>query len=126
MSAFDDLFAGCLPALEHSFGVAATYRRGDQFVALSQVPVAHSEWEDVNEYGASVLVETRDYLVRRADLVFGTDPVLPQRGDLVEETVAGQAVQYEVICPPQQRHYKFEDDAQTVLRIFTKRRATAA
>ena len=72
--------------------------------------------------GAGVLesFESRDFLVRAADLVLDGQKTLPERGDRVHETQDGTVYIYEVMAPGREPHYRFSDPYRRTLRIHTK------
>ena len=69
-------------------------------------------------------VESRDFLVRTADLDLGAGPILPRAGDQVRETVGLSVFVYEVNAPGGQPPFRYSDPYRRVLRIHTKHIAT--
>ena len=98
------------------------YRRGTDEKEV-QATIGKTEFEQVDDVGGAGLihrVESRDFLVRAADLDLGDGPILPQAGDQVRETVGMAAFVYEVNAPGGQPPWRYSDPYQRVLRIHTK------
>jgi hypothetical protein len=92
-----------------------TYSRGTESVTLSAT--AGKTLFEVDRGGGVVEhSESRDFLVRAAELILSGAPVLPQRGDRIAD--AGQV--YEVMAPGNEPHYRFADPYRTMLRIHTR------
>jgi hypothetical protein len=70
--------------------------------------------------GALLRVEARDYLVLATDLVLGSTPVLPQRGDRIRETQGTHVFVYEVVAPGDEPCWRYSDPYRRTLRIHTK------
>ena len=65
--------------------------------------------------------EVRDYLIRTEDLILSTLNVLPERGDVIKETVGSTTYHYEVNAPDsRQDAFRFSDAYRKTLRIHTK------
>jgi len=64
--------------------------------------------------------ESRDFIVRTADLTFGGAVMLPKRGDQIEETDGGLKHIYEVMAPAGQTPWRYADGFRRELRIHTK------
>lgn len=60
----------------------------------------------------------RDYLIRTEDLVFNEQQAYPEKGDIIEDTVAGK--RYEVLSPTGESPWRFSDPQGLLLRIHTK------
>ena len=96
-----------------------TYERGTVSVDV-QATVGRSTFEYSDEYGAKVVFETRDYLIRTEDLVLDGQTTLPQRGDRIRETIVGQACVFEVMGPGEEPEWRYSDPYRRALRIHTK------
>lgn len=96
-----------------------TYQRGTDSVTLSAT-LGRTEYEQADESGLVMLFQSRDYLVRTADLILSSVAIMPEPGDRIVETVAGQDFVYEVAPLPSGAHYKFCDSYRLMLRIHTK------
>ena len=102
------------------------YRRGTDEKEV-QATIGKTEFEQVDDVGGAGLihrVESRDFLVRTADLNLGAGPSLPRAGDQVRETVGTSVFVYEVNAPGGQPPFRYSDPYRRVLRIHTKHIAT--
>ena len=98
------------------------YRRGADEKEI-QATIGTTEFEQVDDVGGAGLihrVESRDFLVRTADLDLGAGPILPRAGDQVRETVGTSVFVYEVNAPGGQPPWRYSDPYRRVLRIHTK------
>jgi len=100
-----------------------TYRRphtgGSQSVELAAT-IGRSEIEEQQADGTLVKYEIRDYLIDVADLVLAGVAVLPEDGDLIEETLGGATAVYEILRDGDEP-WRYSDVYHTRLRIHTKR-----
>jgi hypothetical protein len=104
---------------------AVAYARGVQSVELPAT-IGKTTFEVDDGYGVLVHFESRDFLMLAADLMLGGAPTLPQRGDRIEETQAGQVFVYEVTAPGKEPCWRYSDAYRKTLRIHTKQVATEA
>ena len=102
-----------------------TYRRGPDAVEVPAT-VAATRFEVDDGTGMVLEAEVRDYLIAAADLVLSGERTLPERGDEIVETRAGEAFVYEVMDLGPERHYRFSDPDRTTLRIHTRHVRTEA
>ena len=102
---------------------AVTYVRGTSTVDV-QATVGRTVFEQADEYGIVQKTESRDYLIRTADLVLDAQITLPQRGDLVRETEGSTTFVYEVLAPGNEPVFRYSDPYRKTLRIHTKHIAT--
>lgn len=105
-------------ALKASDGVAVTYARGGQSVALT-ARVGRTLFAGLTE---SVAVQwgDRDYLIEAALLVLGGVPTTPQRGDRITETAAGLV--FEAASPESgEPCWRYSDQTRTLYRVHAKR-----
>ncbi len=70
--------------------------------------------------GGLLRIESRDYLIRAADLVLGGLQVHPKRGDRIRETSGAQVIVYEVLGPGDEPCWRWSDAYRQTLRIHTK------
>ena len=70
--------------------------------------------------GASIRVESRDYLVRGAYLLLDGTAVVPRRGDQIHELQDGVMFVYEVMAPGDEPCWRYSDPYRRVLRVHTK------
>jgi hypothetical protein len=95
------------------------YQRGAEFKEVSAT-IGRTEFEQADEEGLIHRVESRDFLIRTADLDFGSGLTLPRAGDQVREAVGTQVFVYEVNAPGGQPPFRYSDPYRKVLRIHTK------
>jgi len=100
-----------------------SYWRGAAVVVLP-AGVGRTVFEVDNGTAVLEQFESRDFLIRAADLVLGDAQTLPQRGDRVRETQDGVTYVYEVMAPGREPHYVLDRYRRT-LRIHTKLVETA-
>jgi len=62
----------------------------------------------------------RDFLIQAADLVLAGNPVLPERGDRIRETVGAKVYVFEVLAPGKEPPWRWSDPFRKTLRIHTK------
>jgi hypothetical protein len=96
-----------------------TYRRGAHSISLSAT-IGRTEF--AADAGEPVIEtwQSRDYLIRTADLILSTVTALPLRGDRIEETDGAVTHVYEVVAPGGQTPWRYADDFRRELRIHTK------
>jgi hypothetical protein len=99
------------------------YQRGAAQVEVSAT-IGRTEFEQDDEAGLIHRIESRDFLVRTADLDLGEGPTLPKAGDRVRETVGSSVFVYEVNAPGGQPPWRYSDPYRKALRIHTKHIAT--
>ena len=99
------------------------YRRGTDEKEV-QATIGKTEFEQADDAGLIHRVESRDFLVRTAELDLGAGPILPRAGDQVRETVGLSVFVYEVNAPGGQPPFRYSDPYRRVLRIHTKHIAT--
>ena len=95
------------------------YRRGAEAKEL-QATIGKTEFEQADDAGLIHRTESRDFLVRTADLDLGAGPILPRAGDQVRETVGASVFVYEVNAPGGQPPFRYSDPYRRTLRIHTK------
>ena len=99
------------------------YRRGTDEKEV-QATIGKTEFEQADDAGLIHRVESRDFLVRTADLDLGAGPILPRAGDQVREAVGTSVFKYEVNAPGGQPPFRYSDPYRRVLRVHTKHIAT--
>lgn len=95
------------------------YRRGAEEKEV-QATTGRTEFEQADEAGLIHRTESRDFLIRVADLDLGAGPTLPRAGDEVRETSGTQVFVYEVNAPGGQPPFRYSDPFRRVLRVHTK------
>lgn len=106
---------------------AVTYQRGAQSRELLAT-IGRTEFEQADDSGLIHRTQSRDFLIRTADLDLGAGPTLPLAGDRVRETVNGTVFVHEVNAPggfggPP---WRYSDPFRKTLRIHTKHIDTEA
>ncbi|MCG3128264.1 MAG: hypothetical protein CHACPFDD_03141 [Phycisphaerae bacterium] len=99
------------------------YQRGADAVEIAAT-IGRTEFEQVDEFGAVQRLQSRDFLVRAADLVLAGAPTLPKAGDRIRETADTQTFVYEVMAPGNEPPWRYSDPYRKALRIHTKHVAT--
>ncbi|MGD9688368.1 MAG: hypothetical protein AB7K52_04625 [Phycisphaerales bacterium] len=99
------------------------YRRGAEEKEV-QATIGKTEFEQADDAGLIHRVESRDFLIRAADLDLGAGPTLPRAGDQVRETSGTQVFVYEVNAPGGQPPFRYSDPYRRVLRVHTKHTGT--
>ncbi|MBX3404563.1 MAG: hypothetical protein KF699_14220 [Phycisphaeraceae bacterium] len=95
------------------------YQRGAESKEV-QATIGRTEFEQADDAGLIHRTESRDFLIRAADLDLGAGPVLPRAGDRVSETVGTSVIVYEVNAPGGQPPWRYSDPYRRVLRVHTK------
>jgi len=99
------------------------YQRGADAVEIAAT-IGRTEFEQVDEHGVVQRLQSRDFLVRAADLVLAGAPTLPRAGDRIRETAGAQTFVYEVMAPGNEPPWRFSYPYRKALRIHTKHVAT--
>jgi hypothetical protein len=101
-------------------GRTVTYRRG------TNVSTPIIGWQDKHDYteldneGIATTVEIDDWTFTATDLIVGGEPIEPRRGDLIEETLNGVALEYQVLPLQNAPPFKKLDTSGIVLLVHTK------
>jgi hypothetical protein len=98
---------------------AVVYRRGADAKEV-QATIGRTEFEQADEAGLIHRTESRDFLIRAADLDLGAGPIQPKAGDQVREQVGTQVLVYEVNAPGGQPPWRYSDPYRRVMRVHTK------
>lgn len=102
-------------SLKRSAGVAITYDRDGDSVAITAVPgrIDYDRWGDsIEDIGG----EAADWLILASDLVLATAGlVLPQRSDVITNA-AGDT--FEVVPRTEGRVFDYMDQYRVALRVF--------
>ncbi len=86
--------------------------------------IGRTEFEQVDEFGIVHKLQSRDLLIRAADLVLNSELTLPKAGDRVRETVGTQTFVYEVMAPGGDPPWRYSDPYRQTLRVHTKHVST--
>lgn len=82
--------------------------------------IGRTEFEQADEFGIVHKLQSRDFLIRAADLVLNSALTLPKAGDRIRETVGAQTFVYEVMAPGGEPPWRYSDPYRQTLRIHTK------
>lgn len=102
---------------------AVVYQRGAAQVELNAT-IGRTEFEQGDEAGLIHRIESRDFILRTADLDLGEGPTAPKAGDRVRESVGSSVLVYEVSAPGGQPPWRYSDPYRKALRVHTKHIAT--
>lgn len=121
MSTFASAITNALATIRAAAGVTVTYSRGADTVSLTAVP-GRTRYESNVPSGVVTEFQTRDYIIKAADLILAGSVTLPQDGDQITDVdAAGDDVVYEAMSPGGDApSWTFSDTARTHLRIHTK------
>jgi hypothetical protein len=100
-------------------GVRILYSRAGESVDLVAIP-GRTEFEEAGAIDGAVTFTSRDYLVKRSDLLLAGLSVKPAKLDTITE---GDTT-YEVRAPGTARVYRPHSPDQSVLRIHAFEKAT--
>ena len=101
--------------LAASASITVAYRRGANSSAIAAT-IGKSMFEASGQNGVTEQWESRDYIVKTADMPYGE----PIRGDLIVEDIGGVSVLYEVTAPRGVALFHFGDAFQNLVRVHTK------
>ena len=103
------------------------YQRGEESIELAAT-IGRTEFEQVDQSGLVNKIESRDFLVRRSDLILAGAPSLPKSGDRIREMSGEQVFIYEVMSPlgGNETPFRYSDPNRHTLRIHTKHVGTEA
>jgi len=119
-----DRGAAFLDAQRHAhMSRTVVYQRGVEAKEV-QATIGKTEFEQADESGLIHRTESRDFLIRTADLDIGSGVTLPRAGDRVREITGTQVFVYEVNAPGGQPPWRYSDPYRRVLRVHTKHIAT--
>jgi hypothetical protein len=90
------------------------------YVVELQATIGRTEFEQVDEFGIVYKLQSRDFLIRAADLVLNNELTLPKAGDRIRETVGAQTFVYEVMSPGGVPPWRYSDPYRRTLRVHTK------
>ncbi len=94
---------------------AVWFERAGKRIGLAAT-IGRTRFESTDDYGRVLTTESRDYLVRAADLVIDGQAVFPQPGDLIIEG----DLRYEVMSPAGEPEWRWSDVNRSTLRIHTR------
>lgn len=118
MSAFTDILAAGLAASRAVAGDQVTYHAGATAVVVDQAVEGKTEYESLDQAGATVTAIATDFLIAVADLPGIAEP-LP--GHWIEKS----GRRFELAYLGREPCYRFSDPGRTTYRIHTKEQAGA-
>lgn len=98
------------------------YHRGDHSVTLAAT-VDSTVFRYDDRHGVAVRSESRDYIVRAADLVLDGERLTPRRGDLIRERDDQTGITYvhEVMSPTSDEpDWRWADGSRQSIRIHSR------
>lgn len=102
---------------ESNLAVTVTYQRGGQETNLSATR-GRSQFTLDGPDGATVAVESVDWIVSASDLALGGQAVEPRPGDTITDP---SGVRHSVLNMPGVNPWQWSDNGQTTYRIHSKR-----
>ena len=109
-----------LEAMRHAHTThAVTYSRGAASVELAAT-VGRTEYDVDIGHGVVERYESRDYLLRAADLVLAGAATTPQAGDRIAEVIGTATVVYGVMAPAAEPLWAYADAGRLTMRVHTK------
>lgn len=109
---------------------AVRYRRPSESreTAALTVTVGSTDFEQMGDTGAAIVVQSADWIVATADLRFDDGTTFePRRGDLVEDAaVAGRVLTYEVRAPGNEPPWRYADRHRRQVRIHSSQARSEA
>ena len=114
-----DLFIG--NKLKEFCAVTVTLKRGVNQTAGVSASVDAGEYEMMDGSGLVDRWRTRDFKILKADYIISGVVTLPQRGDIIIETLDGTQYQRVVDTPPGMPHYSV-DQNDYMLNVHCKDR----
>lgn len=101
--------------------VTVTIRRGAESREV-RAAIGRSQDLRLDDAAGFVLgVETRDYKIAAADYAFGSGPVEPEAGDLIDDASTGETITYVVRPIAGEDAARWADRYGVTWRIHTKR-----
>lgn len=126
MNPFTRAISKAYATLTCSAGVDVTYQRGDEWVRTRAVS-GRTDFGVDEGFDVAHDYRSRDYIFRTCDLRLGGEPVQPQRGDEIRETVGGEVRVYDVLSPGGgEQVWRYCDHGGTALRVHTKLKQVVA
>jgi len=95
------------------------YRRGDDRLEI-RAAIGRTLFEVDDGLGVLERVESRDFLLLAAELVFDGRPAIPRQGDQIREMHGANTLVYEVAAPGREPAWRYADPYRTTLRVHTK------
>ena len=118
MSILSDILAAGLAATRAVAGDQVTYHAGATAVVVDQVVEGKTEYESIDQTGATVTAIATDFLIAVADLP-GIDEPAP--GHWIEKN----GRRFELAYLGREPCYRFSDPGRSTYRIHTKEQAAA-
>lgn len=96
------------------------YSRGGDSVSVSATVGQKLLRLDDMEGGSRLEYTDMDFLIPTAQLILNDEPILPERGDLIERTIGDEISRYEVSPYGSDAAWRYSDPHQSIVRIHTK------
>jgi predicted nuclease of predicted toxin-antitoxin system len=107
-------------ALKITGGESITYRRGNDTIDITAVPVRTSQTDFSLDAEVALTARERDWIILTEDLAFGGQLALPQPDDAIGWIDSlGNLHTYTVLPRAGERCYRYTDQTLIQLRIFT-------
>jgi hypothetical protein len=120
MSVLSSAIRNLSASLKQVGGEAVSYRRGNDSVEFVAVPVRTSPHDYSIEADVSLTALDRDFIVWADDLAIGGELTLPMTGDEIDWFDSqGNKHTYQVVQRAGERCYRYTDQTQLQLRVFT-------
>lgn len=105
---------------------AVTYARGESTVDIQATMGAVTFVETDDDGGIIGQIESREFIIRAADLVLDSTVTLPRAGDTITHNDGSTSRVFRVTSPGGEPPFKYSDPLQRTLRIHTKYAGDAA
>lgn len=112
--------AAWLSAQRHAHATRPVLYERDGALLPLQATVGRTLFEETDNYGVVHPIESRDYLIRSADLVLAGQPAVPRAGDRLRESLGGAVHVYEVMAFGGAPPWRYSDSVRATLRIHTR------
>jgi len=119
MSRLAGPIARLVATLKAAAGVAVTYRRGADTVAVTAIKTAIDR-ELVAGDGGVIEARRIDWIVQADELTLAGAVTEPAEGDLIDEVIGEKTYQYEVMPAGTESHYRPINPSATAWRVHSK------
>lgn len=108
--------------LQTAGGRAVVYRRGTKSVAITLTPQMHKETVVGEDDGVATEVHQYAWIVTLTELLLNGEMIEPQERDVIEETLNGQFIRWQVLPPGKDRQcWEWFDQNALLILIHVKR-----
>lgn len=119
MSRLAGPIARLVATLKAHAGVAITYRRGSDSVALTAAKTSVAQ-EVMTADGGVIDARRYDWIIQADELILGGAVAEPAEGDLIDQVIGLATYRYEVMPVGTESHYRAVDPSATAWRVHTK------